>query len=163
MVGLINPNWCFAALDVATHVAEEMPRPDRDIPRALIATVAIGFVTSWAYAIALLFCIQDVDAAGATPTLVPILEIFRQTINHAGAIAMEILILVVGIGCQSACHTWQSRLCWSFARDGGLPASKWLAKVDHHLDVPMRALAFTTLLDGLIGLMYLGSSAAFNS
>ncbi|KAF7591542.1 hypothetical protein BBP40_001421 [Aspergillus hancockii] len=121
VIGLINPNWVFACLDSATHLAEEVHEPERNIPIAILATVAIGFTTSWFYCIAMFFSVHDLDPIINTPTGVPILALFYQALE--------------------TCHTWQSRLCWSFARDAGLPFSGFLANVHSGLDVPFNAHA----------------------
>ncbi|KAL8747476.1 MAG: hypothetical protein Q9190_000643 [Brigantiaea leucoxantha] len=140
IVGLINTNWAFACLDCATHLSEEVHRPEKMVPIAIMGTVAIGFVTSWTYSIALFFSMRDVEGLVNTSTLVPILALFYQALgSKAGAITLEALIMATGIGCQVACHTWQSRLCWSFARDKGLPFPRYLSKVDKKLGVPLRA------------------------
>ncbi|OJJ48971.1 hypothetical protein ASPZODRAFT_1364363 [Penicilliopsis zonata CBS 506.65] len=164
IVGLINPNWIFACLDSATHLAEEVPQPERNIPIAIMATVGIGFTTAWFYCIAMFFSVTDLDALVDTATGVPILQLYYQALkNKTGAIVLETLLLVTGMGCQIACHTWQSRLCWSFARDGGLPGSKYLARVNKQLDVPFISHCVSSFIVGLLGLLYLGSSTAFNS
>ncbi|KNG90907.1 putative choline transport protein [Aspergillus nomiae NRRL 13137] len=164
LVGLINPNWVFACLDSATHLAEEVSHPERSIPIAILSTVAIGFTTSWFYCIAMFFSVHDLAPILSSPTGVPILALFHQALqNKPGAIALESLILITGIGCQIACHTWQSRLCWSFARDNGLPCSRFLAKIHPVLDVPLNAHAVSCTIVALLGLLYLGSSTAFNS
>ncbi|KAE8151702.1 amino acid transporter [Aspergillus avenaceus] len=164
LVGLINPNWVFACLDSATHLAEEVHKPERSIPIAILCTVLLGFVTSWFYCISMFFSVTNLDEILESPTGVPILALFYQALqNKAGAIVLEALILVTGIGCQIACQTWQSRLCWSFARDHGLPVSGFLAKVHPTLDVPLNAHSVSSFIVGLLGLLYLGSSTAFNS
>lgn len=164
LVGLINPNWVFACLDSATHLAEEVAKPERSIPIAILCTVLIGFTTSWTYCIAMFFSVSDLDPLLNTPTGVPILELFYQALqNKAGAIVLETLILVTGIGCQIACHTWQSRLCWSFARDRGLPGHHILSVIHPTLDVPFNAHSISCFIVALLGLLYLGSSTAFNS
>lgn len=162
-VGLINPNWTFACLDCATHLAEEVAQPERMIPIAIMGTVAIGFVTSWTYSIALFFSVQNLQDIVDTDTGVPILELFYQAVsNKAGAIALESLILLTGLGCLTASHTWQARLCWSFARDRGLPGSRYLAHVDPRLGIPFRAHLVSCVIVAIVGLLYLGSTTAFN-
>lgn len=163
IVGLINTNWAFACLDCATHMAEEVARPEKMIPIAIMGTVYIGFGTAWFFAISMMFSLTDLATVTATPTYVPILEIFNQAVGQAGAVALEALIIATGTGCLVACHTWQSRLCWSFARDGGLPGSKWLKQVHPKLEVPLIAHAVSCFITGCVGLLYLGSYAAFNS
>ena len=167
IVGLINTNYAFACLDCATHLAEELPNPSRAIPIAILGTVAIGFVTAWTYSIALFFSIKDLDAIFDTETLVPLLELFYQAIgNKGGAIVLEALVVATGVWCLVACHTWQSRLCWSFARDGGVPASGLFERVERSWwgkDVPVAAHGVSSFLVGCLGLLYLGSSTAFYS
>lgn len=163
LVGLINTSWPFAAIDCATHLAEEITQPERRIPLAILGTVCIGFVTSWLFSIAMMFSIVDLDTVSATPTLVPIIEIFNQAVNRAGAVGLEVLIVLTAAGCQVACHTWQARLCWSFARDNGLPFSTYLKRVNHDLDAPIIAHTASCFVDALIGFLYLGSSAALGS
>ena len=164
IVGLINCNWAFACLDCATHMAEEVPRPEKMIPIAIMGTVAIGFVTAWFFSISMFFSLSDIATVVGTATYVPILELFYQALgSKAGAVVLEALVILTGIGCLVACHTWQARLCWSFARDRGLPGHQWLAKVHPGLDVPIIGHAVSCFLVGCVGLLYLGSSAAFNS
>lgn len=163
LVGLINTSWPFAAIDCATHLAEEIRHPERHIPVAIMGTVGIGFVTAWVFSVAMMFSISDLDAVSTTPTLVPIIEIFNQAVNRAGAVGLEVLIILTAVGCQIACHTWQARLCWSFARDDGLPFSSYLKRVNHNLDAPIIAHTASCAIDALIGFLYLGSSAALSS
>ena len=144
-------------------MAEEVARPERAIPIAIMGTVAIGFATAWTFSIALFFSIRDLGAIAGTATGVPVLALFDQAVgSKAGAIALESLIMATGVGCMIASHTWQSRLCWSFARDGGLPGSAYLRRVDPALGVPLLAHLVSCVIVGAIGCLYLGSYTAFN-
>ncbi|EAW08762.1 putative choline transport protein Ctr [Aspergillus clavatus NRRL 1] len=164
LVGLINPNWIFACLDSATHLAEEVIHPERSIPIAILCTVLIGFLTSWTYCISMFFSVSSLNEILNTPTRVPILALYYQALqSRLGAIVLESLVLITGLGCLIACHTWQSRLCWSFARDHGLPLSTIFARVHPRLDVPLHAHGASCAVVALLGLLYLGSSTAFNS
>jgi len=94
---------------------------------------------------------------------VPILELFFQALqNKGGAVALEALVIATGIGCQIACHTWQSRLCWSFARDKGIPFSGYLSKVNDKLGIPLRAHFVCCVIVAFLGCLYLGSYTAIN-
>lgn len=163
IVGLINTNYAFACLDCATHLSEEIHRPEKMIPVAILGTVAIGFVTSWTYSIALFFSMTNVDDLVKTSTGLPLLALFYQALrSKAGAIVLEALVIATGLGCLMACHTWQSRLCWSFARDRGIPFSSFFSKVDRRLDVPLRAHLLSSVLVSIVACLYLGSYTAFN-
>ncbi|KAF1991637.1 amino acid transporter [Aulographum hederae CBS 113979] len=165
IVGLVNTNWAFACLDCATHMAEEVGRPEKMIPIAIMGTVAIGFTTSWFYSVSMFFSIVgDFSEIAATATYVPILELFYRALqNKGGAIFLEAMIIATGFGCLIASHTWQSRLCWSFARDRGIPGHQWLSQVHPKLDVPLYAHFVSCVIVAAVGCLYLGSYTAFNS
>ncbi len=163
IVGLINANYSFACLDCATHLSEEVPNPARTIPIAILGTVFIGFLTAWPFSIAIFFSISDLKTLLGTSTLVPILELFHQALSStAGAIVLEALIMATGVGCLISSHTWQSRLCWSFARDRGVPFGAYLGHVNKQLDVPLRAHVLSCAIVAALGCLYLGSYTAFN-
>lgn len=51
----------------------------------------------------------------------------------------------------------------AFARDGGLPFSRFFARVHKRLDVPLEALGLTVVVVLIFGLIFLGSTSAFNA
>ena len=59
--------------------------------------------------------------------------------------------------------TTSSRMTYAFARDGGLPFSRFFARVTPSLGVPLNSLILTTILVIIFGLIFLGSSVAFNA
>ncbi|KAL9072311.1 MAG: hypothetical protein Q9161_003630 [Pseudevernia consocians] len=59
--------------------------------------------------------------------------------------------------------TTSSRMTYAFARDGGLPASRFFAKVHSKHEMPLNALILTTVLVVIFGCIFLGSSSAFNA
>lgn len=161
--GLVNVNLGFSCLDTAVHMAEEVFEPERLIPIAIMGTVGIGFVTSFGFIIAMLFSLADIKLVSGTETGAPILELFYQALrSKPGAIALECLVICTGVGCLAACHTWQSRLCWSFASDGGISGSKYLARIHPTLQVPLNAHAASCILTSGLGCLYLASTTAFN-
>ncbi|KAL9106305.1 MAG: hypothetical protein Q9227_008640 [Pyrenula ochraceoflavens] len=59
--------------------------------------------------------------------------------------------------------TTSSRMTYAFARDGGLPLSRYFAHVHPKLLLPLNSLILTTVLVEIFGLIFLGSSSAFNA
>lgn len=54
-------------------------------------------------------------------------------------------------------------MTYAFARDGGLPFSRFFAKVHPTFELPLNALYLTTTLVVIFGCIFLGSSSAFNA
>ena len=53
ITGFINANYSFSCLDAATHIAEEIPRPEINIPKALLTIPIIGVLSSLFYNISM--------------------------------------------------------------------------------------------------------------
>lgn len=68
LTGLVTPNYMYAGIDGALHLAEECIDAAIVVPRALMSTLIIGFVTSFAFMIAMLYCTSDLDAVVASST-----------------------------------------------------------------------------------------------
>lgn len=58
----------YAGIDGALHLAEECQNASKVVPRALMSTLLIGFVTSFAFMIAMLYCTNDLDAVVSSTT-----------------------------------------------------------------------------------------------
>lgn len=100
LTGMVGVNWGFSCLDAVTHLAEEIPNPRKNVPKALIGTVCVGMITAFPISIAILFCLQDVTSIISTPTLVPSVELFNQVFrgNHSAVIGLQSLLLISTVG-----------------------------------------------------------------
>lgn len=56
---MANPNFIYAGIDGAVHLAEEVTDATRTVPRARMSTIVIGFVTAFSFAVAMLCSIAD--------------------------------------------------------------------------------------------------------
>lgn len=67
LIGMSNPNFIYSGLDGAVHLAEECTNAHKTVPKALMSTVVVGFITSFSFAIAMTYCTTDFDAVLAAP------------------------------------------------------------------------------------------------
>jgi len=162
LTGLVNPHFMYIGIDGAVHLAEDALNAASAVPKALIATLVIGFVTAFPFVIAMFYCISD--PVGVVSSPLPIFAIWEQaTRSGAGATAMSIFLLITGYFALNATQQTASRLTWSFARDNGLIFSRKIATIDNRLGVPVWALFFNAAIVFVMGCIYLGSTTAFNS
>lgn len=163
LVSLTLPTWALAGLDALTHMSEELPQPAKTIPKLIISTIIIGFLTLFIFSVSLFFCIKDVQLVMSAP--LPLLEIIYQLLNYnkAGLIFVELLLILTAIFCNISANTWQLRICWSFSRDNGLPFSQYWKQVSPRTNVPIKAHLFSNFICILIAIVYLGSSNAYTS
>jgi choline transport protein len=141
-----------------------MPKPSRNVPLAMVGSVTINGVIGLIYAIILLFSLGDLESLLQSKTGFPFMQLFLNvTGSPAGASVLSLCITAIATAANAACVTSTSRTAWAFARDGGLPASGFFSEVSPTLKVPVRMVLVVGFLQMLLGLIYLGSSTAFNA
>lgn len=89
--------------------------------------------------------------------------LLHATGSRVAAVCLQIFPLACLLLAGISIMTTSSRMTWAFSRDGGLPFSKFFARVHEGLRVPLNALALTTGVVVVIGCIFLGSSSAFNA
>ncbi|KAH0496162.1 hypothetical protein TgHK011_003540 [Trichoderma gracile] len=163
LLGLLQGGLGVTAFDSVAHMIEEIPNAAIQGPKIMVICVAIGTFTGAIFLIVLLFVagnIDDVISSAAGPLLQILIH---ATSNTAGAICLLMLPLVCLIFATFSVMTTSSRMIFAFARDGGLPASKVFARVHPKLGLPLNALILTSVVVIIFGLIFLGSSSAFNA
>lgn len=150
--------------DAAVHLAEEMPNPARDVPLAMVGSVLINGVIALIYCVVLLFCLGDLESLLSSATGFPFMQLFLNTTrSDAGATVMTLIICLIAVAANAAALTSTSRTVWSFARDNAMPGSHYFAHVDSRFHVPVRMIVLVSVLQMLLGFIYLGNSTAFNA
>ncbi|RAH71859.1 amino acid transporter [Aspergillus aculeatinus CBS 121060] len=163
LLGLLQGGLGVTAFDAVCHMIEEIPQPSIKGPKIMVVCVGIGTFTGAIFLIVLLFVAGDIDEV-VNSSAGPLLQIFiHATNNRAGAICLLMLPLVCLLFATLSVMTTSSRMIFAFARDGGLPASKFFARVHPRLGLPLNALILTTVVVIIFGFIYLGSSSAFNA
>ncbi|KAJ9424478.1 hypothetical protein FOXG_21877 [Fusarium oxysporum f. sp. lycopersici 4287] len=62
-----------------------------------------------------------------------------------------------------ALYAYQSKICWAFAKDNGLPVSKIWSRVHPIMEVPAHTLMLCSVLVSILSALCIASSTAFNS
>ena len=163
MVGLLGNVFAFFGADAAIHMSEEIQGAATVVPQSIMFSILLNGSLGFGMAIALLFCLGDIDAALNTDTNYPFLEIFYQGVgSRTGASVMASLIVVLAICATVGTMASASRQLWSFSRDKALPGWRFLQRVHPTSAVPLAAVGLTTTISVLLALIILGSSTAFN-
>ncbi|KAF4990821.1 hypothetical protein FGRMN_8263 [Fusarium graminum] len=163
-VGLLQGAYVLTGYGMVASMCEEVQNPEREVPRAIVLSVAAAGVTGIIYLIPILFVLPDVQMLLSVANSQPIGTLFKVvTGSAAGGFGLLFLILGIlmfaGIGALTAA----SRCTYAFARDGAIPGYKLWSRVSTRFDMPINALILSTVVDCILGCIYFGSSAAFNS
>ena len=163
MLGLLQGAFALTGFDGTVHMIEEIPNPTVEGPKIMLYAIGIGMFSGWVLCSCLLFAlnnIEDVDSLASGPLLT---IIYQATGSKAGSVCLLMFPLLCMFFTSTTLMTTSSRMSYAFARDRGLPLSKFFAKVHPTLDVPLNALIWTAAWVVVFGFVFLGSTAAFSA
>ncbi|KAG8168296.1 hypothetical protein KVR01_003985 [Diaporthe batatas] len=163
-VGLLQPAYVLTGYGMVAAMCEEVQSPEREVPKAIVLSVVAAGITGLLYLIPVLFVLPDVQELLVVANGQPIGVIFKTATGSAGG-GFGLLFLILGIWLFAGIGalTASSRCTYAFARDGAIPGSGLWSRVDKRFDIPLWGLTLSFLVDCLLGLIYFGSAAAFNS
>lgn len=123
-------------------MSEEIENASVIVPRAIMSSIAINGALAFGMLIVTLYSLTDVQGALDSPTGFPFMEIFlHSTGSVAGAAIMASILVVMQYACNVGLLASASRMCWSFARDRGLPGWRFIQYVSTPIyRVPCSAL-----------------------
>jgi amino acid permease (GABA permease) len=161
LLGLLLAQYTFTGYDASAHMTEETHNAARSGPRGIVMSILVSLVAGWVLLIGITFAIQKAHYSTYLGALVPPAQVFATAIGDTGAK----LLLLVAIGAQLFCGmssvTANSRMIYAFSRDGALPGSAIWHKVNKRTRTPTNAIWLAAAGALILGLPYLGNSAAY--
>ncbi|THG97922.1 hypothetical protein EW026_g4164 [Hermanssonia centrifuga] len=164
--GVLNGAFTIGTPESVTHMAEELPEPRKDLPKAIAAQIILGTLTGLVYAVALMYSVSDLTGALATRNAgtFPLAAIYLQAMNNNISATMGLLFIVLLsvwiAGC--GCYVTNGRTWWSMSRDGATPFSKFFSRASAKRSCPIEATIFCGIMTSALGAIQAASSTAFS-
>ncbi|KAF2182074.1 hypothetical protein K469DRAFT_740567 [Zopfia rhizophila CBS 207.26] len=153
----------FAGSDAGSHIAEEIKNAPKVIPFAMIINIFSFFILGYSMIILVLFCTSTDEVLTSTFSF-PILPIFVN-VTHSLLATAALISMIIFIG---LCGAWDlqataSQMLWAFAREDGVPLSRYISKIDARTSLPVCAIGVTSVMSMLLALIGLFSTTAFSA
>ena len=148
LIAVLAPVYIFYGFESCGDISEETKDAGRQVPRAMRLALIWGGVASLILTAALLLAMPKVNPVGATVDGGGVPFILGQLSSGVQDFLL-LLIIFAFFSCGTSIQGAGSRLAFSYARDGALPRSDWLARVHERFRTPVNALvggAFVTVL-----------------
>ncbi|PPQ80337.1 hypothetical protein CVT25_003620 [Psilocybe cyanescens] len=162
---LFLASYTFSATGMVASMAEEVHDPTVQLPLAMSWAIPISFIMGLLFLLPILFTLPDIATLLAVPGGQPIGVLFQLIMgSKGGGFGMWLIIFGIGIFCAISICCAASRATWSFSRDKAIPLHQIWSKVNRRLgDVPVYSYLLSLGIQLLLGLIFLGSTAAFNA
>ncbi|ANB14602.1 Uga4p [Sugiyamaella lignohabitans] len=160
MLSWMSAIWTIGAFDSCVHLSEEATNAATAVPFGIVLSISMCGVLGFAILAVLISSISDFSAVINTATGQPMAQIYLDALGKKWTIAMMIMLFIVQWFMGLSLLVAASRQTWAFSRDGALPLSWWVRKINMKLQVPVRAVIFDGVLCLVIGLLVLVDTAA---
>ncbi|KAG0290018.1 hypothetical protein BGZ97_006294 [Linnemannia gamsii] len=163
MLGLLQSQYTLSGYDSAAHMAEETQNASTGGPMGIIMAIVTASVVGWIFLVGMTFSIGNFETQIVHPAVgVALSQIFYDSCGQGVAIFLILIILGAQFFCGSALTLASSRMVYAFARDGALPWSKRLHKLNKEKS-PVAAVWFNIAFCFVLGLPYIWSETAYSA
>jgi amino acid transporter len=138
-LGLLLPAYTITGFDASAHVSEETADAARNVPRGIVRSVWVSGLFGWLMLCAAVLAMPD-PAAVAEQGEHAFAFTLAGAVPRWAYLSLCGAIVVAQYLCGLATVTSASRMAFAFARDGGLPGSKWVRRVSPRFRTPPVAI-----------------------
>lgn len=160
LLGFLNVAWVMTDYDGTTHMSEETHDAAVRGPLAIRLAVLVSGVIGWMLSITFCFCLPDdyLTSIIASPTGLPIAQIFLNAGGRSGGTAMLFFVILVQFFTGASALLANARMTYAFARDDALPFSSVWSKINATTGTPVNAVWFVVVFCACLNLIGIGST-----
>lgn len=151
LLGLLLTIYTITGFDASAHTAEETRQAAANVPKGILH--AVMWSALFGYIMVCTFVLVMPNIEEGVKQGLGFLDALLNSVPHWLKVVLAIGILVCNYLCGLACVTSASRMTYAFARDGGLPFSNSLKKVDDTHKTPVNAI-WTAAAAAIVATLY---------
>ncbi|KDQ54536.1 hypothetical protein JAAARDRAFT_196453 [Jaapia argillacea MUCL 33604] len=164
VLSFLAPLWTICSFDSAVHISEEAANAATAVPWAITGAIAIAGVLGWAINVSLAFCMgTDLEAILGSPIGQPMAVIFYNSFGQKGTLALWAVVVLAQYMMGSSMVLAASRQSFAFSRDGALPFSRILYRMNSYTGTPVNTVWFVCIWAILLGLLAFAGAVAINA
>jgi amino acid transporter len=168
LIALLHAVYTITGFDASAHTSEETRNAQVEVPKGMIRSVFWSFLFGYVMVCSFVLALPDQKDAAGVVTQDGVAAGAAQGWNAFNWLIAQVpmpgflrTIVIIGIVvsnflCALAGLTSCSRMMFAFARDGGLPMSETLRRVDPHLKTPGPAIWVAGVLS-IVATLYGGA------
>lgn len=94
-------------------------------PIAINTAVVVSGLLGWLLTVTFCFCLGDLEATIASPTGMPVAQIFLNAGGRVGGTVMWFFVILIQFFTGISAMLADTRMAYAFARDGAFPFSRY--------------------------------------
>ncbi|KAJ6450888.1 APC amino acid permease [Mycena sanguinolenta] len=163
-LSFLTPLWVIAGFDVTAHISEEASNANFAVPWANMIATSLALITGVAVNIAVAFCMgDDLLSILSDPTGQPFATVLHNSWGPRATIAMMAFIALALFLTEANLTLAASRQTFAFARDGALPFSFWIYRINKFTATPINAVWVVTGVAFILTLLVFAGPTAITT
>lgn len=142
--GLLLTVYTITGFDASAHTAEETHNATHTVPKGILTSVIWSAI--FGYVLICTFVLVMPDVAQGVKQNGDFFSALLARLPVWLRVTLGLAIFVINYLCALAALTSTSRMMYAFARDGGLPASGWLRRINPRTSTPGPGIWMTAAL-----------------
>jgi len=164
ILSFLAPLWTICSFDSAVHISEEASNAATAVPWAIVGAIAVAGVLGWGINVSLAFCMgTDIEGLMTNPIGQPMAAIFFNSFGKKGTLAIWAFVVIVQYMMGTSMLLAASRQSFAFARDGALPFSNILYRMNSYTKTPVNTVWFCATFSIALGLLAFAGAQAINA
>ncbi|KAH7882169.1 amino acid/polyamine transporter I [Phlebopus sp. FC_14] len=164
ILSFLAPLWTICSFDSSVHISEEASNAATAVPWAIVCAIGIAGLLGWAINVSLAFCMgTDLEGIISSPIGQPMAQIFFNSFGQNGTLAVWAIVVLVQYMMGSSMVLAASRQSFAFSRDGALPFSRVLYRMNSFTGTPVNTVWFVAAIAILLGLLSFAGAQAINA
>ncbi|KAI8058857.1 amino acid/polyamine transporter I [Thamnidium elegans] len=164
LIGLLQSQYTLSGFDSAAHMSEETRDAARSAPKGILYAIGAAAITGFVFMLSVNFCVQDFQRQIVEATISPqMTQVFLDGVGYKWTVVFTVIIMGAMFFSGSALTLGSSRMVYAFARDGAMPFSRWLSVINKSTQTPIYAVWANIIFAGVVGLLYIVNTTAFNA
>jgi amino acid transporter len=154
-LGFLLTQYTITGFDASAHLSEETQGAAEGAAKGIWRSIFYSAVGGYVLLLAFVFAVQDVKGVNEGFGAVDV--IFGQALPDGWHFLVLLISTAGQLFCTTACLTSASRMTFAFSRDGAIPGSRLLSKVNATTKIPANAVMFVAIIGVIITLPALKS------
>lgn len=162
---ILQSQYTLSGYDSAAHMSEETKNSQHGSPFGILTAVSANAVSGFIFLIGISFMVKDfatqiVSEDAIQPQMI---QVFVDGVGEAWTMVFLIFVMLSIFFCGSSLTLGSSRMVYAFARDGAMPLSKHLHKLNKRTNNPVNAVWFNITVAGIVGILYMINDTAYEA
>lgn len=162
-MGFLTTIWTMSGYDLPFHLSEECSNANIAGPRVIVTPAQSGLYLGWALILVIVYTVKGITDVVSGQHGQPFSSLCLQVLGQRAGLATFALNIIAQFFVGQGCTITATHVIFAYSRDGALPGSKCLSRVDKHTQTPVWATWGVLSVAALLGLLMFASSVAIGA